>query len=339
MKNNKALLLAGLLSMVAPVKGYAADKLYLHNGDTFTGTILEFGSESIKIQADYGVFDIPLAYVQGAFAAGDDARNMALQDVIQAEVQPTAVSVAEDVEPITPFVDDIVGDAPESEGGSFLWGADLSGNVNVGMSLKTGNSEKNAINLDAELKADVIEHSFKFVVDYNREEDDGDVSVDNRSLAASHDYFFTDKWFIGSNAKLEQDDIDLLDLRTTISSGLGYQPYKSDNLNLKFVLGPGYLYEEFEDGSDDSTSTSNWLMSYDQKFYEDLFRLFHNHEIKAPNDDYDAYLFQSKSGIRVPLKKGIVASGEVDFDWDNAPAEGITEDDTTYSIKLGYEWP
>ena len=344
MRNLKILSMATALCSFVTTPSYAAnDKLYLHNGDTLSGLITAYNSESITIKADYGVFDVPLEYIQGAFAAGA-AQNQDVQHILTnaeqemasiAESQPVTLTPA----PVALADKQDTLPAPEDKGDDLFWGAELSGTVNLGMSLKTGNSEKNGINLDATLKAEVIEHQFKLGIEYNREEDDGTVSVDNRSLSAAHDYFFTDQWFIGSTAKFEQDDIDRLDLRSTLSSGLGYQPYKADDLTLKFVAGPGYLYEEFEDGSDDNAMTVNWAMDYNQKFYDDLFRLFHNHELNAPNDDFDAYLFQSKSGIRVPLKQGIIASGQVDFDWDNDPALGTKEDDTTYSVKLGYEWP
>lgn len=219
-----------------------------------------------------------------------------------------------------------------------LWGAEWSGNINFGADLKTGNSETNGINLDGMIKAAWEKHTLEAKVDYNREEEDGDLSVDNRALAFIHDYLFSKRWFIENTAKFEQDDIDLLDARYTLSSGLGYKVFDRDDLALKFVLGPGYLHEEFKNGMDDSSMTARWAADYMQKFSDDLFRVFHEHELLTPVDDADAFLFQSESGIRVPIRRGIVASGQIDFDWDNDPAAGTVEDDTTYALKLGYEW-
>jgi len=71
---------------------------------------------------------------------------------------------------------------------------------------------------------------------------------------------------------------------------------------------------------------------------EDFFRLYHNHDLFSPFDDFSSYLFESETGIKIPLRNGIVASGEIEFDWNNDPADGEGEDDTTYGVKLGYEW-
>ncbi|MGB0720004.1 MAG: DUF481 domain-containing protein, partial [Bdellovibrionales bacterium] len=216
--------------------------------------------------------------------------------------------------------------------------AEWSGDINLGADLKTGNSDNNGITADASAKARWDKHRAKIEADYNREEDNNQITVDNRSLDLTHDYFFADKWFWESAIGFEQDDIDRLDLRTIVNAGLGYQPYESDNLNLKFVLGPGYLHEKFENSGTDESLVVTWAMDYDQKFYGDAFRLFHNHDLNVPSDDTDAYLFQSESGIKLPIRSGIVASGQIDFDWDNNPAPGTVEDDTTYAVKLGYEW-
>ena len=62
------------------------------------------------------------------------------------------------------------------------------------------------------------------------------------------------------------------------------------------------------------------------------------HELLVPTDETDSFIFDSKTGLRIPLKKGLVATGEVEFDHDHNPPLGVKKNDTTYSAKLGYEW-
>ena len=144
--------------------------------------------------------------------------------------------------------------------------------------------------------------------------------------------------FLNSALGFEQDEIDELDLRTTAGVGLGHQPFDGDDLNLQYVLGPSYLREEFESGNTEDSIAVRWALDYDQKVWDDVLQLFHNHELLVPSDETDAYIFDSKTGLRVPLKKGLVATAEIDFERDNAPEPGIEKDDTTYALKLGYEW-
>ena len=220
-----------------------------------------------------------------------------------------------------------------------LWGAQWSGRVNAGASLQTGNTENNAIGVDATLKANWDDvHRASLKAEYNREEDDGDVTVDNRKLSGAYDYFFAEDWFLNIAGSLEQDDIDQIDLRSTIGAGLGHQVFKGEDLNLQYVIGPTYLRTEFENNNTEDSLAVRWAFDYDQFYWDKTFQGFHEHELLVPTDDTDAFLFDSKTGLRLPIRNGIVGTAEVDFEWDNAPAPGITEDDTIYSLKLGYAW-
>lgn len=324
---------------------YAADTLSLKNGDQLTGTISSYNEHYVRINTNYGPLRIPANDVAAINTAKPAIQNGVQNAISNAtapkQVIPSLTSLYPDPSTAPPAALETVQivSAPETEPEEDkFWGADWSGNVNVGGNMKRGNSETESYSADAEIKARWEKHRGIIEGEYNFEEDDGNTTVDNRSLRFGHDYFFAEKWFMGNKLSFEQDDIDQIDLRTIASIGLGYQPYERDDLNLKMVLGPGYIHEKFENGDTDEGLTTNWALDYDQKFYDDLFRIFHNHDLTVPTEDTDAYLFTSESGIRVPIKKGIIASGQVDFDWDNDPAPGTAEDDTTYSVKLGYEW-
>lgn len=246
---------------------------------------------------------------------------------------------------ITQVVEDTtkikIEDAPAPDTG--MWGAVWSGRANIGATLQDGNSNEKTINADAEIQAEWLDgtdpkHRATLKADYDREEDNGTKTEDSRSVEGLYDYFFNPKWFLESNAKYEEDDISNLDHRITAGMGLGYQAFKQDDLNLQFVLGPSYLREEFSNGNSEDSVAIREATEYDQKFWDDFIQLFHEHEFLVPADDADAFVFESESGVRVPLRKGLVATGEVEFDWDNDPAPGIEESDTTYALKLGYEW-
>ncbi len=218
-------------------------------------------------------------------------------------------------------------------------GAKWSGIANAGLTITSGNSDNQAFNADGKTGARWTDQRAEIRADFNQEQSNDVDTVDNRSIGAGYDYFFAPKWFFNAGGSLEQDDITLLDLRSKANIGLGHQMFEQDDLNLKFILGPGYLDEDFANGTGFSSATAAWALDYDQKFWEDAFRLFHNHTIDAPFDGLsDNWLFQSKTGIRLPVKHGIIATAQVDYDFDKSPAAGRQEDDTTYAVKLGYEW-
>ena len=268
-------------------------------------------------------------------SAYDQARAAAYKSAPAATAANEAAAAPTPSAPVE--VTETASDAAEDDAVK-LFGATVTGSINVGLGMRTGNSETNAINVDGDTELKWTKHRTYLSAEYNREEEDDTVSVDDRMFELKHDYFYTDQWFIEGLGRFEQDDVAELDLRTTLAAGLGYQPFDRDDLTLKFVAGPGYRKEEFADGTDDSYMTGEWQADYSQKFNDDAFRLFHNHDLSVPVEETDSFVFTSESGIRVPLRKGIIASGQVDFDWQNNPPAGTKEDDTTYTIKLGYEW-
>lgn len=333
-------------------QAFAQDTITLRDGQSLQGQILYFDNVRTKILTDQGARLVPVSQMNSITSQNRVIESQLNNAIINAQNMMTdssqssfsgMTSPARNVATLpvkalsstNATADSITG---MEETADKFWGAEWSGNINLGADLKTGNSETNGLNADAALNAKWTKHRLGLLAEYNREEDDGDVNVDNRMAQLTHNYFFSDQWFIENTARYDQDDIANIDYRATLASGLGYQPFDNDDLSLKFVLGPGYQLEEFENGDSEDNLIINWAMDYSQKFYDDLFRLFHNHDLATPADDTEAWLFESKTGVRVPIRRGIVATGEIDFDWDNDPAPGTVEDDTTYAVKLGYEW-
>jgi len=228
--------------------------------------------------------------------------------------------------------------APAANAQEWL-GAKWSGLANAGLTITSGNSDTQAFNADAKAGARWTDQRAELRADFNQEESNDVDTVDNQLIGGNYDYFFAPKWFATAGGSFETDDIALLDLRSRANTGIGHQMFERDDLNLKFILGPGYLDEEFSNGTSFDSVTAAWALDYDQKFYEDAFRVFHNHTIDAPFDGLsDNWLFKSKTGVRLPIVNGILATAQVDYDYDKSPAAGQQEDDTTYAVKLGYEW-
>jgi len=326
-----------LLAISAPAR---ADTVYLKNGDRISGIVLytsnsgtlhfrtsfnqdiQLPKSTIK-SIDYD--NVPVVYQTVLIGYNEPGtKNIS---VASTESEKDPVPAQEEKTP-----------KPEESPAGFLH-TKWSGRTNLGASLQTGNSEKNAINADAMVKAKWLDkHRVIVEAEYNRKKDDGNITEDNKSIEGVYDYFFNKKWFLNSTLGFEQDDINRIDLRTIVGLGLGYQVFERDDLNLKFILGSSYLHTDFENGNSEDSAAIRWNADYDQKFFEGLIQIFHDHDLIVPADDTDDFLLDTKTGVRVPLKMGLVATAQIDFDWDNKPEPGITEDDTKYSLKLGYEW-
>ena len=323
------------------------DHLHMKNGDRLSGTITSYTSDMVTIHTVFGVLDVPVANIGGVasprFAASELlAQNQSPNRVqtntspnvdvapAQAQTPPTSAAPVE----TSQNTDDEM-DAPKTG----LWGATWSGDVNAALEIETGNSDSKNYALDASAQAEwANKNRLKLSAEYENEKESGATVTDEKMAEIVYDHFLNQKWFWENRLRLEQDDIEDLDLRVNYLSGLGYRAIDTDTTQLQFVLGPGYLREDYNDQGTETSLTVHWATEYDQKFYDDLFRLYHDHNLTTPADEMDAYLFESDTGITFPIKGGVKVSGEVEFDWNNDPAVGNKEDDTTYNVKLGYEW-
>ena len=214
-----------------------------------------------------------------------------------------------------------------------------SGSLQFGASLETGNTKANAIDFDGDTTARRENDRFIVSFEYDREEDDGDITTDETKLKGIYDYFFAPEKFLNAKVSFEQDELSDVDLRSRYGLGLGHQPYESEKRNLKYVASLLYLREDFSGQTEAEDSLAfGWDLDYDQAFYNDLYRFYHEHTLDVPFDATDAFILDTETGIKVPLSKALHAAFAVEFDWDNDPALGIKEEDIEYNVKLGYEW-
>jgi len=335
-----ALILFGIAGTLIWTRPALADKLHLHNGDQFSGTILNASNpKNLQFKTAFGqVIDVPWSTIAGLY----DDDNVPVPFPSKPEPVRMAAPVSLDAPPAPPVQKQIPEPpAPEPETASKEQkdGIKWSGRFNLGASLQTGNTEQNSFVTDANIKARIDEKNrVGLKADFTREEDEGDLTEKNASIKGTYDYFFNEEFFLNNSLKFETDEIDQVNLRTTASTGLGHQVFDREDLKLQYIIGPSYLRTDYEDDEDESSLAGRWDFDYEQAFYDRLFELFQNHEFLVPSDDTGAFLFESSTGVRLPIRNGIVGTAQIDFDWNNDPALGTTEDDTEYSLKLGYEW-
>jgi len=298
--------------------------LLLKNGDHISGAVIDIpDSKLVYFETDFGQeMKIPKRFIKSIIADEDSIQER--YEVKRAEI--VEVKKEKSVEEHKVIA-------------TSVFNSKWSGRVNFGSSLQTGNTEKNAVNTDATLTTKWLDrHRAIINLEYNREADSGTVTKNNKFIEGNYDYFLNKKWFTDSMLSFERDDINKIDLRTKVSFGLGYQVFEQDDLNLKLILGPSYLNTKNKNGSNEDSMAINWSADYDQKIFKGMFQVFHGQKLLIPLNNTNNFLIDSKTGIRMPIRGGIIASGQVDFNWDNHPLLGVNKDDTKYSLKLGYEW-
>jgi putative salt-induced outer membrane protein YdiY len=308
--------------------GHAAeDQLFLKNGDRLSGEITSYNKNIVIIETGFGTLNVDSNNIGGVASPNYDLNDFQFNEelsVTKTTAAPTpAIAEANEEETI--------------KAGPL--GAIWNGEVNFGGELETGNGDQEAITIDGEIIANWNDiHRVTASADYEWEQESGDKVTDELELASIYDYFFAERWFLNNRVSYEQDAIEDLDYRIIATTGLGYQIFDTDTRQLEVTFGPGYEREEYNGQDAEDSATANWALNYDQNVYAKLLDFYHNHTLNSPLDDFSSYLFESETGIKIPFGSGLTAGAEVEFDWNNDPATGEQEDDTTYALTLGYAW-
>lgn len=235
---------------------------------------------------------------------------------------------------LTSITPAIAADETQTDTNDITW----SGRINFGGNVTDGNTNSKAAVLDGLAKARDTHNRYTAGAELRYAEDEGDETEDEYKIYGEYDRFLNEKLYAGTRVSYKSDDIADLDRRIKVGPYMGYQYFESEALNLSTRLGVDYINDKYENGNTEDSAAISWGLDYDQRIIDDTLQIFYKHDVSVPTDDTDGFLYDGEAGVRFPIAKILTGSAQVDFDWDNDPAPGIKENDTKYSLKLGYEF-
>ena len=217
-------------------------------------------------------------------------------------------------------------------------GCHWTGRVNIDLNYEQGNSDKDEYEGDFAMTFRWIDDRVRFSGDYDREKSNDELTDDDWRLNGRYDHFVDKKFFYGGTLGLEHDRFSDLRLRATIGPLVGYEFYESKAMNLDVAVGPMYVKENFYDADNDDHVALGWQFNFDRFLITDRVQFYHRHRGLLQVDDTGSLVWDSWTGFRFPIYAGTVVSTEVQVEYDGGAPKGVDDTDTTYNIKLGYEW-
>lgn len=138
----------------------------------------------------------------------------------------------------------------EEEKPDGLW----HGNLNIGISKSEGNADIQTFSLDARGVREFEQHRYTveglwyYAFDANRSDADGQL-IQRRALGSfKYDQFIAEKTYFLVSAFAETQFAALLDLRWSLSAGIGHQWRDDDQWKINTEIGLAYFDEEFDNG-------------------------------------------------------------------------------------------
>jgi len=307
---------AGTLDIdVKHVKGVNSDEkliVALESGDRASGA-LEYDPQSGQKVKGTAFGDVPVK-LASVTAIGDGSKALASADVaaVHAEYEEEMAKLKKH-EP--------------------KWTA----KAEVGLNGQTGNKEVTNFNgrVEARRKTDVERLLMYAQGRFSRE--DGERSANEIIGGIEMEFDLDEKWFAFGKAAMEFDEFEHLDLRSTVTAGLGRFFWEKDDEYLKGLLGAGYRHESFDNGVSQDEGILELTVDF-RKELADWLTLTHKTTYQPGLNDLADYRVMSETAGEIPLADSRAWYLRVGMrnEYDAAPQPGVKRLDTYYFLNLVY---
>lgn len=327
-----------------------ADVLYLKNGDRLSGHLVEVENGDLFFDPDMtdevkiGVGDIEsletTATIRVELEDGTERTGFLVRDPDGSMwLRPGAGGEVID-EPLSATDEDRLGGLIELSRVHHIEEAqtyfNYTANIDVGLSGATGNSDQSSFNLSVGFAPRFGKNRFSIKGQVNQAENDGETSASNWRIDNRYERDLTQKWFAGGLLDLENDDLQNLNLRTSLAPVVGYRFFEGSPTDLNVLVGPAFVNENFS-GSDDDRNylAALWRLNFLQDLYTSDVQFYHNHKITVGISD-SGVIVLTTTGLKFDLIADLDLLLEAQYDWNSNPADGAKQSDLRYLVKLRY---
>ncbi|NLF29602.1 MAG: DUF481 domain-containing protein, partial [Planctomycetes bacterium] len=213
---------------------------------------------------------------------------------------------------------------------------DWTAEFETGISGQTGNSEEVNVNARVGLFYKTPRERFKLYARQRYAQDDGERSVNEALGGAGLEVDITGRWFAFGGVELEFDEFEDLDLRTTVTGGLGYFILRREGHQLKTRAGVGYEHESFDDGTSMDDAVAEVGVEYFKQI-NDRLRFVHGTTWFPTFAAVDDYRLVMENALEIDLNhtRTVKLRAGARNEYDSLPQPGVERLDTFYFLNLG----
>lgn len=339
-------LLTATLALAASAQ---ADAVLLVDGSRLIGQVQRLADGTLTVKTDFaGVLEIEAAKVKGVFTDRPLAVQLKTGDRAVGTMRfaaETGQTIGVDGRPVTaPEFGEITAIWPPDEDSPEVVAlkavqAEKTGKwslrVEAGLNGQTGNTERIGFNgrIDTRFKTDKERLNIYAQGRFGRE--NGVRTVNEILGGAKLEVDVSDRWFAYGQTELEFDEFENLDLRTTVTAGMGYFLIKEEDQDLKLRAGAGYMHESFDDGTMQDQGVLELGVEY-RKQINDRLLFTHGTTYFPSLDSLGDYRLRIENAIELALNKSKTAKlkAGVRNEYDARPQPGVDRLDTFYFMNL-----
>jgi putative salt-induced outer membrane protein YdiY len=323
------------------------DIVTLKDGSVVYGEVIELVDGELKLKTSFGVKDvvtikwesvaklsinhpIPFHLKEGTVLMGTAQEGAPGTLLLKIEPMADALMVPMDsVKAINPLIQPPV---------VYL------GNLNAGLSQSSGNSHLRNASVLGDLTGRSESLRLMILGRYVYGDDNGQLTSRNSRGTVKLDFFLTKRFYWFAAAYFEQDTFQDLNLRTSLSSGPGYQfiekgdyasPYLKD-MTLYFEGGLAYFNEDFKVSADQTSVRLRTSLKWNWPILDEQMTFFHYDEFFPSIQNTKDFYLTSDQGVRFRIFGNLVSSFQLTYRYNNMPPPGVRSSDTLLLATLGY---
>jgi putative salt-induced outer membrane protein YdiY len=318
-----------------------ADTVTLDNGDRISGKVERLRAGKLEMDTPYaGRLWIDAARVTSVETDGE--MTLIMRDysrrtgrLVAGAPGTLAIQTAPGATP-TPVPPDRVAALLPGRIGEENWR--ITGRVNAGLTDTSGNTEVRRTNLDAEAVARRNLDRWSLTLRGNQATDRQQQTAENATVGLKYDRFVTEQLYFYGGSSLEHDPFKDIRLRTNLGAGAGAQVLDRATTHLALESGVDRVNTDYFAGQDLANTALRIAIRFDHWVLPDRVQLFHTGETFLSLDNVSRSFTRTQTGLRMPLRDGLLATVQWNLDWDGNPAPGRVSRDQATIISLGYRW-
>jgi putative salt-induced outer membrane protein YdiY len=319
-----------------------ADELLTKDGSRLLGKVVKKEDDTLEFETPYaGIIKVKWSEVIKLTADAPvqvmlEDESTLVADAISKTEEATLLDTEAGVpaQSVTPGTVAYINPEPWRTGAGVKW----TGLISIDLEVDRGNTDEDEFEVDGSTMIRRQHDRFTFSGRYEEDKTNGVLTTQEWKQGSKYDYFLSEKFYYGALLAFEHDKFSDLDLRTRVGPHVGYQFFESKELNLDTNVGMLYVDENYNVGDDDDFWSLGWQIDFDWFLVPDRVQLYHRHTGFQAVNNASNLTIDSWTGFRFPLYKGIVASTEAEIDYDGGAPADVDKTDTTYRVKLGYQW-
>ena len=310
-------------------------QIIMKNGDRITGEILSLENEKLKVKT---------SYAEVLTITWTDVQSLTSPTPLAVEVFDGDGEIDDEEFGTTTHLN--VRSLEETERLSLARIKTINipelrykGIFDLGGNRLTGNTNTTALNASAESEAWTDRHRVYFNGKYNFAQADGEDTANNARGTFEYDYFFTKKLYGGLREFLEQDQFQGLAIRSTTVAAIGYEFFDKTGHKLRGAIGPGAVYEKFQELKAIFTPTTAWSLKWEYDLMTDQVELFHRQQgfRDLGGGGSNAIRWVAEQGVRLTFGK-LYLKLEFDYRFNSEPEPGRKESDESFIWGVGYKF-